>query len=244
MTIKNVLLTGASSGLGLEVSKKLIENGFCVWGISKTTAHRRKVHAYINSKGKYQFFNKDLSQEKGAKEIFNRIHKLSGGIDLLINCAGYINELARVEKPSTTEIKKNFSFNLLSSFFMCKYSIPVLKKKGAGLIINISSMAGKRAVPGLAAYSISKFGVLALTQCIAKENAGTGLKCITVCPGGMKTRMREKVFGYKDAAKQQSAGFVANVILDIIKGKLQVESGGEVIIRHGKVQINPPPSNN
>jgi NAD(P)-dependent dehydrogenase (short-subunit alcohol dehydrogenase family) len=242
MKSTNVLITGASSGLGLALSKKFVENKCIVFGISRTDKNWKKATALVNAPDKFKLFKADLTEEKNVKKIVTQINKLSGGIDIIINNAGYTDKLTRVENTSLKEVKKNFDNNLLASFFVAKYSIPNLKKKKKSLIINISSMAGKRAVPNLAAYSISKFGVLALSQCIAKENLDTGLKCVTVCPGGMNTQMREKLFGQADAAKQQSAEFVANVIFDIVQDTLFVESGGDVVIRHGKIQVNPSPS--
>ena len=85
--------------------------------------------------------------------------------------------------------------------------------------------------------------MLALSQAIAKENANGSLKCITVCPGGMNTTMRSKLFGKKDASKQQSPDFVAEVISNIVDGKISVQSGGDIVIRHSKItQITPPPA--
>ena len=83
------------------------------------------------------------------------------------------------------------------------------------MIINIASMAGKRAVPNLFTYSASKFGLLALSQCISKENVDTELKCVTVCPGGMNTKMRASLFGRKDAEEQQSPDFVAGLVYQV-----------------------------
>jgi NAD(P)-dependent dehydrogenase (short-subunit alcohol dehydrogenase family) len=101
-------------------------------------------------------------------------------------------------------------------------------------------MAGKRAVPRLFAYSAARSGILALSQCVAKENADAGLKCITVCPGGMNTRMRADLFGREDAEKQQSPDFVADVIFKVIQDEIQVESGGDIVIRHGKITTVEP----
>ena len=125
---------------------------------------------------------------------------------------------------------------------MCKRAIPIFRKQNDGMIINISSMAGKRAVPRLVAYSASKFGILAISQSIAKENLDTNLKCITICPAGINTRMRERLFGKQDAIQQQSADFVADIICQTVNGTIKVDNGGDIIIRHGKVAaINPLP---
>ena len=125
---------------------------------------------------------------------------------------------------------------------MCKYAIPLMKKQSHSLIMNISSMAGTRAVPRLAPYSAAKFGVLALSQAIAKENLETGLHCITVCPGGMNTEMRRELFGAEDAMRQQTPEFVADIMTQIAEGKISVLSGGHIIIRHSKITgVFPPP---
>jgi NAD(P)-dependent dehydrogenase (short-subunit alcohol dehydrogenase family) len=98
-------------------------------------------------------------------------------------------------------------------------------------------------VPRLAAYSAAKFGVLALSQAIAKENPETGLRCITVCPGGMNTEMRRELFGAEDAVRQQTPEFVAGIMTQIAEGKITVLSGGHIVIRHSKIAgVFPPPA--
>jgi len=101
-------------------------------------------------------------------------------------------------------------------------------------------MAGVRAVPLLTAYSASKFGVLALTQAIAKENEESNFKCITVSPGGMNTQMRSKLFGKKDASKQQPTDFVARKVIKIIEGEIPMKNGENIIIRHSRVTAIQP----
>ena len=91
-------------------------------------------------------------------------------------------------------------------------------------------------------YSAAKFGVLALSQAVAKENAETGLQCITICPGGRNTDMRRELFGAEDAVRQQTPEFVAGIMTQITEGKLTVLSGGHIVIRHSKITgVFPPP---
>jgi NAD(P)-dependent dehydrogenase (short-subunit alcohol dehydrogenase family) len=85
--------------------------------------------------------------------------------------------------------------------------------------------------------------VLALSQAIAKENPDTGIKCITVCPGGMNTTMRRQLFGAEDAARQQTPEFMADMIAQVADEKIKVLSGGHIVIRHCKITgIFPPPA--
>lgn len=235
-----VVITGASQGLGLELAKKFVQKGDKIFGID---IQKNKAACESLDPSKFKLFISDLTSEKNVKALFSKIKKQAGQIDILINNAGYCGPLTRVEDVSLKDFQRHMECNLLSAFLMCKYAVPVILEQNKGLIVNISSMAGIRAVPRLFPYSAAKSGVIALSQAIAKENDGTGLKCITVCPGGMNTQMRRCLFGEEDAAKQQGPDFVAHVIDQIVHERLEVLSGGHIVIRHGKITgIFPPPA--
>lgn len=239
---RKVLITGASSGLGLSLAKQFLVSGDTVYGISKTKQHWRSARKHLSDSRNFLLFQGNVSDEAIAKRLISKILGVAKRIDVLINSAGYANRPVRFEKEKTSEFQKNFQNNLLTTFFMCKHALPLFLKQKGGWIINVASMAGKRAVPGLSAYSASKFGVVALSQCLAKENPLPDFHCITVCPGGIHTEMRTKLFGKEDSRRQQSPDFVARKIFEIIGGKIEVPSGGDIVIRHGKISsINPPP---
>ncbi len=239
---KVIVITGASSGLGLSLSKKFVASGAMVLGLSKTKKHWKAAHNTIGRQDHFQLFQIDLTKEPEVRKFFSGLIKKFGTLDLVINNAGYGGKLVAIDQLPLSEFQNHIDSNLYSAFFVCKHSIPIFRKQKNGYIINISSMAGKRAVPKLAAYSASKFGVVALSQCVAKENAEFNLKCITVCPGGMNTEMRATLFGQTDAEAQQSPDFVADVIYQIYERKIEIDSGGDVIIRHGKITINSVPA--
>ena len=237
-----VVITGASSGLGLALSKKFIDRGAFVFGVSKTKRNWKSALAVMEHSDRFILKAADLTKEPVVQRFLRTVQKKAERINLLINCAGYGGRLATVEQLSLSEFERHLSNNLLSTFLMCKHTIPFMRRQKSGLIINISSMAGKRAVPKLVAYSAAKFGIVALSQCIAKENSDANLRCITVCPGGMNTRMRVALFGEEDAGHQQSVSYVSDVIVQVALGKIDVESGGDIIIRHGKIEaINQAP---
>lgn len=237
-----VVITGASAGLGLSLAEKFLDSRDIVYGISRTRKNWLQAIKRLRKPRNFHLMQSDLRQEANAKRVISRIFRKTRRIDVLINSAGYANRPTRFEKESLAELRENISSNLVSTFLMCKAALPIFKKQNRGWMINVSSMAGKRAVPFLAAYSASKFGVMALTQSIMKENPQSQFKCITVCPGGMNTKMRAKLFGAQDAKRQQSPDFVANKIMEVIEGKIDVPSGGDIVIRHGTVtSINPPP---
>jgi meso-butanediol dehydrogenase/(S,S)-butanediol dehydrogenase/diacetyl reductase len=237
---KTVLITGASRGLGLALSRKFLDAGWKVYGISRTRKYWKPALAQLPAQAQISFHAADLTSESQVKKL----PALFKGkkLDLVINNAGYGGDLLRLEETSTAEYQKIMNGNVLSAFLMCKYFVPFFRKQKYGTIFNISSMAGQRAVPKLAAYSIAKFGVLALSQAVAKENLDIPIKALTVCPGGMNTEMRAKIFGKEDAACQQSTEFVSQTIFDVYQNKIEVESGGDIVIRHGKITaIHPCP---
>jgi 3-oxoacyl-[acyl-carrier protein] reductase len=238
-----VVITGAAAGLGLSLAERFVRQGDTVYGVTKTKRHWKDVRKHISDTTQINLSQVDTTSEPIVRKFVSKVRKEAGRIDILINNSGYANRPTRLERETVEEFQRNLSANLIAPFLMCKYTLPIFKKQNAGWIINIASMAGKRAVPYLTAYSASKFGVLALTQSLVKENNGARFKCITVCPGGMNTKMRAKLFGKEDAERQQSSEFVADKILEMIDGKLIVESGGDVVIRHGRVTaINPLPA--
>lgn len=241
--MRNVIVTGANRGLGLSLTQKFLAKGDRVFAVSRTKSGMQEAARVLGAGGNWIPFICDLASPGQVRRLIYRIAKKAGRIDILINNAGYGGGLGRIEDVSVRELERHLAVNLKAAFFACKYAVPFFLAQKSGLIINVSSMAGKRAVPRLFPYSAAKFGVLALSQCVAKENEGTGLKCVTVCPGGMNTRMRSDIFGLEDAARQQSADFVADVMLKVIGDEIHVESGGDIVIRHGQVSaVNPPPA--
>lgn len=230
-----VVITGASTGLGLELSERFVLEGDMVYGATLTRRHWSSARKSIVPPERFNLSQVDVCSEAQVRRFLSKVYQKTDRLDILINNAGYANRPTPLEKLDTKEFEKHFTANLLSVFLMCKYALPLFQKQRSGLIINIASYAGKRAVPSLAAYSASKFGVVALGQAIAKENSDSGFRCITVCPGGMNTKMRERLFGKEDAERQQSAGFVAEQIMKIITGEIEVASGSDVVVRHRQV---------
>lgn len=164
------VVTGASAGLGLSFSRKWVERGGIVFGISKTKKHW--PHAFKAIPDRKHFFLDlvNLTSEAAVRSWVKRLTKKTFKIDVVMSNAGYGGVLSRVENLSLKEFEKHLASNLTSAFLLSKYVVPILRKQKTGQLIYISSMAGKRAVPQLSAYSASKFGVVALAQAVAKEN--------------------------------------------------------------------------
>jgi len=187
-----IIITGASSGLGLSLAKKFIQLGDIVYGVSKTKKRWKHAEQTVNDSGRFSLYEVDVTSESQVRSFISLVHKKAGRIQTLINSAGYAGRLANIQDLELEEFQKNVSGNLISSFLMCKYTIPILRKQKSGLIVNVSSMAGKRAVPRLGAYSASKFGVLALSQSIANTAFGGSMCTISTGNGITSTTSRAK----------------------------------------------------
>lgn len=232
---RQVVITGASRGLGLSLVRRFVAEGDDVIAVSRTKKYWKEAEA-VDGPGRLTLVEADLRSESDVRRLAQKAGRLTRPVDILINNAGIGGELKLITHLSLKDFEAMMSANLTSAFLMCKHFIPLFRRQGhPGLIINVSSMAGIRAVPKLFAYSASKYGMLALTQCVAKENADAQLKCLTICPGGMNTEMRASLFGQKDASAQQSTAFVAGLMMDIIDNRFPVATGSDVVIRHGKI---------
>jgi len=237
-----VLITGASRGLGLSLAKRFLQTGDYVFGASRSRRYWKKAFDEVEHSKRFRLRKVDLTQPRQVQNWIRQITKKYAKIDILAHCAGRVEALNRLEHISYKEFRKIIQANLTSTFLLSQAVLPIMRKKKRGWILHVSSMAGKRAVPRVAAYSASKFGVVALSQAIAKENEDTRIKCVTVCPGGMNTKMRADLFGREDAEKQQSADFVADVMMQIVQGQIKMNSGDDIVIRYGKITaINPLP---
>ena len=205
---KKIVLTGASSGIGYALLKYFINEGAIVFGSSR---NKRELTKEDEQKCNFELL--DLSNEDNVKEYVNTIIKKEDEIDILINNAGVAHNLALVEEIDSTMLDSVVRDNLMPTFNMTKYIIPVMKKNNSGTIINISSRAGRRAVPKLSAYTAAKFAVRGLTESVAKEVQDTNIKCISISPAGVNTKMRAMVFGEEDSSNQQTTDRISKIIL-------------------------------
>ena len=229
---KKIVLTGASSGIGYALLKYFINEGAIVFGSSR---NKRELTKEDEQKCNFELL--DLSNEDNVKEYVNTIIKKEDEIDILINSAGVAHNLALVEEIDSTMLDSVVRDNLMPTFNMTKYIIPVMKKNNSGTIINISSRAGRRAVPKLSAYTAAKFAVRGLTESVAKEVQDTNIKCISISPAGVNTGMRAMVFGEEDSSNQQTTERISKIISSILLGELQVTNGSDVVIIKDKEPI-------
>ncbi|MFL2932720.1 MAG: SDR family oxidoreductase [Nitrososphaerales archaeon] len=229
---KVVVLTGASSGIGYSLLKYFISEGAIVYAIS-----RNERELTEKDKQECNFELLDISDEVNVEEFTKAVLQKENRVDILINNAGVAHNLALIEEMNLELFNSIIRDNVMPTFNMMKYILPIMKKNNSGTVINISSRAGRRAVPKLSAYTAAKFAVRGLTESVAKEVQETGIKCVTISPAGVNTGMRAMVFGKEDAENQQDTSRITDVISKILLGELQVSNGSDIVIIKDKEPI-------
>src|SRR6185369_13589873 len=129
----------------------------------------------------------DVRSEEQVRQMVAECERVYGGVDILVNNAGIGIFGKTVEELTGEEFQQVVETNLLGVFYACHYAIPIMKRRGGGYIINISSLAGQNAHPKMAAYNASKFGLNGFSESLMQEVRQDDIKVSYVCPGSVNT---------------------------------------------------------
>ena len=187
---KNIIVTGASGGIGNSIVKSLYENGA---NILATGTRLEKLEELKSKFSNLKFLQFDISQtEKIEKFIENASIELGGTLDCIVNNAGITKDNLAI-RMSLDEWKKVIDINLTSSFLLSKFAIKKMLKNKSGKIINITSVVGHTGNLGQANYTASKAGIIAMSKSLAIEYAKKNINVNCISPGFIKTAMTEKI---------------------------------------------------
>lgn len=184
------IITGAASGIGLAISKKLLKEDVIVVALDIDEISLEKEF----SKSKAKLFSIDITLQALIDDTIKQIINLYGRIDILINSAG-ITGITNIlsHEVSVEDLKKVFELNFISSFYTTKAVIPHMLNSGYGRILHIASIAGKEGNAGMLAYSTSKAAIIAMTKVQGKEYAETGITINAIAPSVIKTPLLDNM---------------------------------------------------
>lgn len=180
---KLVVITGASSGIGIETAKKFSENGYPTLLISR----RKEIMEKLNLKNSISV-SADVTNLEEIKNAVKIAEEKYGKTDLLINCAGVIL-LGNIDKQSYEEWKNMIDVNVNGILTTTNVILPDMIKRNEGTIINISSIAGRKTFTNHGIYCGSKFAVHAITESIREEVADKNVRIIVIAPGVVETNL-------------------------------------------------------
>lgn len=198
------IVTGSSSGIGLDTSITLAQNGFLTYAtmrnldkssIIETAAEKEKIPIRV--------VELDVTDDRSVNDAIQRIVSEIGKIDVLVNNAGY-GLVGAFEDLSMEEIKSQYETNVFGLMRVTQKVLPIMRKQESGIIVNVSSGAGIFGYPGGSAYVSTKFAVEGLTESISYELESFGIKVVLIEPGFIRTNFANAMILAKKAQDPNS----------------------------------------
>lgn len=216
-TDKVSIVTGGSKGIGRAIAESFSEQNSHVIVADKTKAD------------KGVFIKCDVSRRRDVGSAIKNTIKRFGKIDFLINNAG-IRHVKPLIEIKESEWDTLIDTNLKGAFLFSKEVLPYMIKQKSGVIVNISSINGLYGEVNLSAYSASKFGLIGLTESLAKEVAKYGIKVFAICPYPTNTETHRKLYPQHDVKTLLDPSKVANKVIELCKPN-RIASGSSVIVK-------------
>jgi NAD(P)-dependent dehydrogenase (short-subunit alcohol dehydrogenase family) len=203
-SLQTALVTGAAQGVGLATATLLAQRDYRVI-LMDIKSVDDQVAELRRSGAQAEAMAGDVSCEEFVRDAAQKIAHEYGALDALVNNAG-ISLIVPAEQTSSAQWQRVMAINLFGPFLLCKYLGSQMLERRRGSIVNVASVAGLAGVSHRSAYNASKHGLIGLTQTLAAEWAGRGVRVNAVCPGWIKTDM--------DAADQGGGAYSDADIID------------------------------
>ena len=215
-TTQIVLVTGASSGFGRLIAETLARKGFTVFATMRDANGRNAASSRelqeLAQRGSLslQVLELDVTDDASVERAVREVVAKHGRIDVLVNNAGYgIMDLA--ETVTVAQAQRQFDTNFFGVLRMNRAALPAMKRQGSGLLLHVSSGAGRLAIPGMALYCASKFAMEALAEVYRYELAPLGIDSVVIEPGAYATPIMGKLEKGEDPARKSGYGEVVDI---------------------------------
>ena len=184
---KVALVTGSSSGIGLETALALARDGFHTFASMRDIGKAVELeHSAKKENLSIDVIELDVDKEESIVSAINKVVTDGGRLDVLVNNAGY-GQFGCTEDVSIDDFRKQFETNFFSIVRIIQEVSPIMRNQNSGIIVNISSVVGKIGLPGSPAYISSKFALEGLSECLRYELGQFGIKTTLIEPGVTKT---------------------------------------------------------
>ena len=184
---KVALVTGSSSGIGLETALALARDGYETYASMRDVKKSAELeYAAKKENLKIKIIELDVDKEESIISAIKKISSDSGRLDVLVNNAGY-GQFGCTEDITLDDFRKQFETNFFSIVKIIQEVSPIMRNQKSGIIVNISSVVGKIGLPGSPAYISTKFALEGLSECLRYELGQFGIKTTLIEPGVIKT---------------------------------------------------------
>jgi len=217
MNLQNriAVVTGGTKGIGRAIAEELLKTGAKVFVCARNRDELKRAVAEMSGLGQIEGELCDMRSFEQVKMMLDECERKFGGVDVLVNNAG-IGIFKPVEELAAEEFQAVLETNLFGVFYACHAAIPMMKRRGGGYIINISSLAGANAHPRMAAYNASKFGLNGFSEALMQEVRHDNIKVSYIMPGSVNTG-----FGGEEASPEKSwqlqPADIAQVVLNLLQ---------------------------
>lgn len=179
----SALVTGGSSGIGLAIARMLRDEGYDLTLAARTVARLEEAAGSLGATA----IPVDVRHEEECARLVAAHLEAHGGLDVLVNSAG-VGIAGQIGDTSTKQFDLQQAVNLRSAFIVTREALPALRESH-GYVVNLASIAGTIATPGLATYGAAKAALIALTRSLVREESDTGVRATALCPGFVDTPM-------------------------------------------------------
>ncbi len=213
---KVAIVTGGTKGIGRGIAEALVREGtdVCISARKRSEIDETVGVLAGLEKGRVTGIVCDVCDHSQVKALFERTIADFGGLDILVNNAG-IGIFSSVEEMSPEVFRAIIETNLFGVFYCCHEAIPLMKQRGGGYIINMSSLAGANPHPRMAAYNASKFGLNGFSEALMQEVRHDGIKVSYIMPGSVNTEFGGDEPG-EDKSWQLQPIDIARVVVDLL----------------------------
>ncbi|MBA3321817.1 MAG: SDR family oxidoreductase [Pyrinomonadaceae bacterium] len=213
---KTAIITGGTKGIGRAIAEALAREGMNVCISARNADEIEQAAGEIGDVGEGMVTGAacDVRDEEEVKALFAHTVAEFGGVDVLVNNAG-IGIFKSVEETTPEDFRAVLETNLYGVFYCCREAIPLMKQRGDGYILNISSLAGANPHPRMAAYNASKFALNGFSEALMQEVRHDGIKVSYIMPGSVNTYFGGDEPDESKAWQLQPAD-IARVVLNLL----------------------------
>lgn len=194
---KVALVTGGGTGIGAAIAACFVQAGATVAvsgrrvDLLSASATRTGAHPMAA----------DVSQEAAVQQLFRQIESRFGGLDILVNNAGVTGPVSRAEDLDLAQWDDAMATNVRGTILCIKYAVPLMRLRGGGAIVNMSSLMGLRGYPMRSSYTATKFAVLGITEAVAQEVGVDNIRVNALCPGAVNGDLMQRVIASRSKAE-------------------------------------------